>query len=65
MIAPGTHRGDQAVYAGRRLVGFVRPSVGGAMAFGPDGDSLGAFSSVKAARDALTARATASREDRE
>ncbi|GLS46264.1 hypothetical protein GCM10007884_42560 [Methylobacterium brachythecii] len=52
---PGAAPGDQSLYAGRALLGFLRPSVGGIHVYAADGKPLGSFSSRKAAMAALTA----------
>ena len=51
---PGTAVGDCAVYSGRTCLGFTRGSVGGVIAFTPDGKRLGSFPNRKAAAAALT-----------
>lgn len=51
---PGTVRGDQAVYAGRVCIGFIRGTAGGAIAFDADGNKVGSFPSRRAAAAALS-----------
>ncbi|MDE3748629.1 hypothetical protein [Methylobacterium radiotolerans] len=53
MRAPGTLPRDRSVYDGRRLVGTVRNSTSGVMAFNADGKIIGTFANQKLATAAL------------
>lgn len=53
MRAPGTLARDRCVYDGRRLVGTVRNSTSGVLAFDADGKVIGTFADQKLATAAL------------
>lgn len=55
MRRPGTVVGDQAIYAGQRLIGHTRSTAGGVTAFRADGTVLGSYPSRKAAMNAISA----------
>lgn len=53
MRAPGTLPRDRSVYDGRRLIGTVRNSTSGVLAFNADGKVIGTFADQKVATAAL------------
>lgn len=53
MRAPGTLPRDRSIYDGRRLVGTVRNSTSGVLAFDAAGKVIGTFADQKTATAAL------------
>lgn len=56
---PGTAHGDQAVYNGRTLLGYIRGSIGGVYAYNANGAPIGSYADRKAASKALADRTQA------
>jgi hypothetical protein len=53
MSRPGTLPGDRCVYDGRRLLGTIRNTTAGVLAFSAEGKVLGAFANQKAGMAAI------------
>ncbi len=56
--SPGTARGDLTIYDGRKPIGFIRGSTAGVYAYDAHGKPVGTYADQKAARNALSARAS-------